>query len=42
MNKDSNETKLTEDENPPIFGSWNKLYIFVLNVNISEYHLTEW
>ena len=29
MNKDSNETKLNEDENPPIFGSWNGLYIFV-------------
>ena len=30
MNKDPNESKLTEDEKPPIFGSWNRLYTFVL------------
>ena len=29
MNKDPIESKLDEDEYPPLFGSWNKLYTFV-------------
>jgi len=29
MNKDDDKKKLTEDDIPPIFNSWNKLYGFV-------------